>query len=43
MTCVKRKKSFTTGLALIDHSQGLSPPRYSNSLVGAYDYMTSSP
>ena len=47
MTCMIRNKSFTAGLliivALVDLSQGLSPPRYSNSLVDAYDYMTQSP
>jgi hypothetical protein len=46
MTCVIRNKSFTAGLliivALVDLSQSFSPPRYANSLVDAYDYMTTS-
>ena len=46
MTCLIRNKSITTGLliivALVDLSQSMSPPKYSNSLVDAYDYMTSS-
>ena len=46
MTCMIRNKSFTAGLliivALVDLSQSFTPPRYANSLVDAYDYMTSS-